>query len=130
MQRKNWLIEEGTSCVLCDGNVLEDRDHLFFLCPFAQSCWERTHITWNQDLPIWDKVVQARNSFRGPCFMEIFVSAAWNIWKERNDFIFKLQQPSRRRWKVRFQNDLLLHQYRVKDSVVQPLIDWILHFSS
>jgi hypothetical protein len=47
--------------------------------------------------------------------MEVFVFANWNIWKKRNEFIFKHQQPSRRRWKVRFQSDLRLHQYRVKD---------------
>jgi hypothetical protein len=41
--------------------------------------------------------------------MEIFVCSAWNIWKERNDFIFKQQVPSLARWRVRFQSDLLLH---------------------
>jgi hypothetical protein len=29
------------------------------------------------------------------------------------------------RWRVKFQSTLLLHQYRLKTSLVQPLLDWI-----
>jgi hypothetical protein len=57
--------------------------------------------------------------------MEIVSGAAWNIWKERNDFIFKNQNPTLGRWKVIFQSDLLIHQYRVKPDMVQDLLTWI-----
>jgi hypothetical protein len=56
--------------------------------------------------------------------MEVVVCAAWNIWKERNDYIFYNKQTSFACWKVRFKKDLLLHQYRVKSAMVQPLFDW------
>jgi hypothetical protein len=38
MLRKNWHIEDGPFCVLCDSQVLETRDHLLFKCPFAARC--------------------------------------------------------------------------------------------
>jgi hypothetical protein len=31
------------------------------------------------------------------------------------------------RWKIKFQNIMRLHQYKVKAALVQPLIDWLLH---
>jgi hypothetical protein len=127
MQRKNWHIEDGPACILCANDELETRDHLFFNCTFAHECWTTIGIVWDSNLPISDRIIIARAAFRGPCFMEIFACAAWNIWKERNDFIFNHQPHSLNRWKVRFQSDLLLHQYRVKAAMVQPLLEWILH---
>jgi hypothetical protein len=124
--RKSWKLDDGPSCVLCTNQMLETRDHLFFECPFAVACWEFTGIRWDSSELISPRFALARDSFIGPCFMEIAICDAWNIWKERNDLIFKQQNPSLRRWKVRFQSDLLLHQHRVKPAMVQPLLDWIL----
>jgi hypothetical protein len=70
-------------------------------------------------------VSQAKSNFQGQCFMEIFVCAAWNIWKDRNDFIFRNQEPRLGRWRVRFLTDVDIHKYRVKAHLVQPLLDWI-----
>jgi hypothetical protein len=124
MQRKQWNIDEGTHCVLCASQLLETRDHLFFACRFSANCWASIDIHWDLSLPITQRFLAAQSAFRGPCFMEVVVCAAWNIWKERNDFIFSSQQPSFARWKVRFKSDLLLHQFRVKSDLVQPLLDW------
>jgi hypothetical protein len=88
MLRKKWNIEEGYDCVLCDSGALETRDHLFFQCPFAISCWQKIGISWNCHLQISDRFARAKQSFAKPCFMEIIICAAWNIWKERNDYIF------------------------------------------
>jgi hypothetical protein len=130
MQRKNWHIEEGPACVLCTNSTLETRDHLFFECSLAQECWTSVGIQWDCSLPVSNRLLQARSMFKGPCFMEIFTCAAWNIWKERNEYIFKNQPPSMARWKVKFRSDLLLHKYRVKAAMVQPLMDWVLHVFS
>jgi hypothetical protein len=128
MQRKNWQIEGGLFCVLCSHHFEESRDHLFFQCPFAHSCWEKINIQWDNSLEISSRFTQARQAFRGPCFIEIAICAAWNIWKERNGFIFRNEAPSLARWEVRFKSDLSLHQYRVKVALVQPLLDWIFSF--
>jgi hypothetical protein len=52
--------------------------------------------------------------------------AAWNIWKERNEFVIQNQPHSFGSWKVRFQCDMLLYRYEVMPTLVQPLIDWLL----
>jgi hypothetical protein len=126
MIRKQWNVDSGPSCILCTDQVLETRDHLFFDCPFARSCWDMCQIHWNTAMPISQRFLEAKTSFAGPCFMEVAVCVAWNIWKERNDFIFNNRLPSFDRWKVRFQSDLMLHRYRVKEALIQPLIDWVL----
>ena len=125
MQRKHWQIDSGTHCMLCNSHQEESRDHLFFSCSFAKSCWDMISIRWENNLNISARFSTAKRQFRGPCFMEIVACAAWNVWKERNDFIFRNQRPSLARWRVRFQSDISLHQFRVKETLVQPLLDWI-----
>ena len=125
MHRKNWHIEEGINCVLCDQDCLETRDHLFFDCAFASLCWEDVGFAWDFQLAIFSRVEAAKQNHEGPCFLEIFACVAWNIWKTRNDLIFRDIQPAMGRWRMKFQDDLLLHQFRVKDSLVMPLLEWI-----
>jgi hypothetical protein len=127
MIRKNWILEDGPQCVLCDSHSIETREHMFFHCSFATDCWVRAGIHWDCSLDISSRILQAKSVFSKPCFFEIFTCAAWNIWKERNGFIFNQQGPSLSRWGVRFKSDLMLHQYRVKPSLVQELLDWILN---
>jgi hypothetical protein len=126
--RRHWHLDSGPSCILCSDQTLETRDHLFFDCTFAKECWTICQITWDLSLPITDRFIASRATFAGPCFMEIFACASWNIWKERNNYIFNQRAPSLDRWKVRFQSDLMLHRFRVKPTLVQPLVDWVIHF--
>ena len=126
MARKHWQINGGLSCVLCSLSTRETRDHLFFECAFAAACWNSIGISWDCNQPLSTRFDNAKLLFTDPCFMEIAVCALWNIWKTRNDLIFKNLQPSRARWKVLFQHDVLIHQHRVKPSLVQPLIQWVL----
>jgi hypothetical protein len=127
MMRKNWALESGPSCVMCGDDMTESRDHLFFDCSFALRCWSALGIHWDTSQPITERFIRAKQSFTGPCFMEVLVCSAWNIWKERNELIFQGQPISFGRWRVRFQSDLLLHRYRVKSAFVQPLVDWLLN---
>jgi hypothetical protein len=124
MQRKHWHIDQGHACVLCASHVLETRDHLFFACTFPKKCWDSIRILWDYSLPVSQRCLVVLSGFSGLCSMEVVVCAAWNIWKGRNNYIFNNQQTSFACWKVRFKSDLLLHQYRVKSAMVQPLLDW------
>ena len=130
MMRKHWQVPDGTNHVLCSHSRLEDREHLFFSCPFAVSCWAFIGVFWDTTRPMLDRVDSVKRSFAGPCFMEAFACVSWKIWKIRNEAIFQSVQPSFRRWKVKFHADMLLHQFRVKSSVIQNLLLWIRQLDS
>jgi hypothetical protein len=106
---------------------VETREHLFFECQFAILCWEVIGIHWDISQPISRRILLAKQNFMGPCFMEVVACAAWNVWKIRNNLIFQNQAASFGRWRVCFQSDLMLHQFRVNAARVQPLIDWLLN---
>jgi hypothetical protein len=57
--------------------------------------------------------------------MEVVVSATWNIWKERNGFIFEHQDHSFARWKFLFKKDIYLTAHRVKAKHKEPLLRWL-----
>jgi hypothetical protein len=126
MLRKNWHVDSGPDCLLCTDAPLEFRDHLFFSCEFATLCWDFIHIHWDVTLPLSQRYMVAKSGFQGPCFMEVVACSAWNSWKVRNELVFNNIPASINRWKVGFQKDLLLHRFRVKAALVQPLIDWLL----
>ena len=121
--RRQWNIEDGPYCVLCNSNILESRDHLFFDCGFARRCWDTINITWDNNPDICVRIATARGVFTVPCFMEIFSCVAWNIWKTRNDKIFRQMIPHWGRWNANFVADLLIHRHRVKESLILPLIE-------
>jgi hypothetical protein len=106
MLRKHWHIESGPECTLCDDELLETRDHLFFECEFARECWNATNIHWSPADSLSGRFLLAKRDFSGPGFVETFACAAWNIWKSRNDRIFNALPASLARWKIGFQNDL------------------------
>lgn len=58
-------------------------------------------------------------------YMEIFIIAAWEIWKQRNRKIFDNVTPSVSNWKIKFKNELSLHMHRVKDQHREVLFDWL-----
>jgi hypothetical protein len=66
--------------------------------------------------PRWTR---AKQQFSGPCTIEVvFVSATWNIWKERNNNIFNNQTNSL----ARFQCDLSLHQHTLPHVQALPAL--------
>jgi hypothetical protein len=76
------------------------------------------HIQWNTAMPILQHFLAVKSSFAGPCFMEVVVCVACNVWKERNEFILNNLIPCLDRWKVRFQSDLMLHRFRVQEALI------------
>jgi hypothetical protein len=49
-----------------------------------------------------------------PLFMEIFMLAAWNIWKVRNNMVFNGINPELEVWKDKFRFDAKLLIHRIK----------------
>jgi hypothetical protein len=60
--------------------------------------------------------VQHNNSF----FMETFIIATWQIWKQRNNFIFDRGRPSFDSWKSSFYEEVRLQAHRF--SFVKPSV--------
>ena len=59
-------------------------------------------------------------------FMEIFMIAAWSIWKERNDLVFNAISPALDSWKNRFTSDFNLLVHRTKGDLhtfISSLVD-------
>jgi hypothetical protein len=70
-------------------------------------------------------LMQAKKQFKGPCFVEIVILACWNMWKQRNDKIFKGLRPTFRAWKAGFVQDTTLLKYKLRKSDVSSLAFWI-----
>ena len=125
LRRKNFKIEGNNySCVLCRRQLEETAFHLFFECSFSRSCWESIGLKWTRTLPFFSMIQNARQSFNKPFFMEIFIIAAWGIWKQRNNMIFDQKQPSLHSWKKTFADEVLLQANRIKEDLRTELLEW------
>jgi hypothetical protein len=110
-------IGNSYSCVLCNSGHEETLEHLFFGCSYTTSCWTMLNITWNIGMNRFDMIGQAKTSFQGSLFFEVFIIAAWGIWKERNNLIFKGINTSTEAWKARIIEDLQLLRFRVNQNL-------------
>ncbi|XP_062202856.1 WD repeat-containing protein GTS1-like isoform X2 [Phragmites australis] len=125
LKRKNFKVNNNNySCVLCDLQTEETDFHLFFACPFSKRCWESIFLHWDHNLPFFDMVRQAKLDFSQLFFMEAFIIAVWQIWKQRNGFIFQNQRPGLSSWKIGFLEESHLQSHRFKDSIRVLLWDW------
>lgn len=84
LRRRNKFLEEGYNCVMCDIGDEETIVHLFFHCKSARARWEVLGIKWPRAPDCYQKLIIARRSWPRPFFMEVFLIAAWCMWKERN----------------------------------------------
>jgi hypothetical protein len=95
LKRKNFKVQgDNYSCALCQLQREETAFHLFFNCPFSQDCWRHLNIQWNHQIDFFATFQQARDLHGSPFFIEVFIIAAWQIWKQRNNFIFDRGRPS------------------------------------
>lgn len=116
LERKHCApLNASDICPSCSTNARENREHLFFLCPFSSACWNK--LGWCCDTTLqFHQMIQAQLAVVShQCFMELFLIAAWNIWKERNGLIFQGIQPSVRNWLRNLKDDLSIHLIRLMD---------------
>ena len=125
LRRCNFHIQGGYNCVFCHLGVDEDVDHLLFACPFAERCWRKLHVHWNLSLDIHARIMQARQASSYSFFMEIFLIAAWEIWKLRNAIIFYAARGSLNLWIVRFKEHVLLQSVRFSHDKEALVKSWI-----
>jgi hypothetical protein len=82
-------------------------------------------IQWTVQGSIFQMPTQKRAQLNIPCFMDLFMIAAWTIWKERNDLIFNGKPPSPTAWKQRFINEVRLHFCRFTPSFQLVISQWL-----
>jgi hypothetical protein len=100
IRRKKLKLEGNNyNCVLCNMNVEEMAFHLFFTCSFSQLCWQFLGIQWNLTSDFFQMIIQAKQAFPYPFFMEVFIISAWKIWMQHNNFIFNRGPPSFSCWR-------------------------------
>ena len=80
-EKKQKLQGDNYNCVLCNNNTQETAFHLFFSCPFSQSCWQHLGISWDFSLEFFQMMHQAKLQYQSTFFMEIFTIVAQEIWK-------------------------------------------------
>ena len=88
------LRDDVYTCLLCDSPPEEIVEHRFFEFGFSNTCWRKLGITWAHGGNILQLVHEARDKWKGPMFMEIFVITAWSIWKECNNKHFRGVVPT------------------------------------
>jgi hypothetical protein len=125
LRRRNFTLNTGYNCLLCDNPPEEMVEHLFFHCPFSQECWSRLHINWPLEHNRLQIIEHGKTQWKDPLFMEVFLIGAWNIWKERNNLHFKNITPTAAAWKRRFIEDFGLLKYRTKEGI-HPYIDHLI----
>ena len=111
-RKKHKLQGNNYNCVLCSNNIEETAFHLFFTCPFTQACWQHLGINWDFTMDFFRMMQQAKAQHNNPFFMETFIIATWQIWKQRNNSIFDRGRPSFDSWKSSFYDEVRLQAHR------------------
>jgi hypothetical protein len=82
--------------------------HLFFTCPFAVGCWQLIGLQWQFGTPFFQMMERARSDSNNNFFMETFIIAAWQTWKQRNGLIFDNCPSNISLWKRNFKEEFKL----------------------
>jgi hypothetical protein len=115
LRRRNYDIASVYTCLLCDSEQDETRNHLFFGCAFSSSCWTELGILWNTDLHLDRMLTVGRDTWANSLYTECVILATWNIWKIRNRALFDGVQPEVEAWKRQVKQDLVILECRIKE---------------
>jgi hypothetical protein len=122
---RKYAISSTYNWLLCTSPPKETVEHLFFHCRFSSSCWNEIGIQWPLQNSRLDIVHTASNSWTGGMFMEILMIGAWSIWKESNNKLFNVVDPSVTSWKRRFKTDFQLLVHRTKPELHQYINNFV-----
>jgi hypothetical protein len=112
-------------CQSCQAGQRETMEHLFSSCHFSSACWNYIGFQWDFNLNFHDMILHQWLLFGHLCFMEVFLLAAWNIWKHLNNLVFNNVLPTTSSWKRAFKADLSLHLVGLRDDKKLFVQSWI-----
>jgi hypothetical protein len=78
LRRRHFNTQDDLYCVLCNANIEEDIEHLFFSCPFAQQCWSTLSFSWDTTLPLQERFLKEKKAQGLSFFMEAALIARGN----------------------------------------------------
>lgn len=125
LARRNFNVQPDSLCALCDDGLDETVDHLFFDCPFAKKCWDKIGISWVSDGEIHRRIERTKPLTGMPFFMEIFLLAAWELWKIRNRLVFDGAQACFNRWLQNFKDEAVLQSFHIKEADRVSVLLWL-----
>jgi len=80
----------------------------FFECCFARKYWDELGINWVAETDLHRRIERSRQLAGLPFFMELFLIAAWEIWKIRNRLVLDGIQVCFNRWLRHFKEEAAL----------------------
>src|SRR4051794_30187047 len=84
LKQRHYNIGDVHDCILCGLPTEEMLEHLFFECHFSSDCWSHLGLSRPHGNTRLNNISKAKQDWNRPLFMELFLLAAWSIWKERN----------------------------------------------
>jgi uncharacterized protein YcgL (UPF0745 family) len=126
LRRKNMILE-SYDCVLCQRRTEETLLHLFFACPFAQSCWSSIGFNIQNQSDIFNALDLIRGQANHEFFLLSAILMTWSIWGARNDYISKGIQPSLTRTKSCYLKELQILSLRASTRHKVAFDSWILN---
>ena len=128
LKRRHYNIGNNFDCLLCGQHIEETVEHLFFYCTFSQACWRSLVFHWSMHDKRLTLISHQKTTQPRKLWMDIFLTSAWSLWKERNNHHFRKIKPSVAAWKQRFKLEFSNLRYRVQPSkvlIVTALLDSI-----
>ena len=118
LKHRHYNIGDDHGCILSGLRIEVTVEHIFFECQFHVLCWVSLHLSWPSGGARLQNITSAKDPWGRPLFMEVFLLAAWSIWKERNNKHFRGIVPTMDGWSQRFKCDFGMMRHRVKEALV------------
>ncbi|PNT77114.1 hypothetical protein BRADI_1g57936v3 [Brachypodium distachyon] len=126
MDRRHCNRDGILTCAYCNRNARKTRDHLFFGCDLSINCWHMIGLDWTSlgpDPSFMAYIRHSKNCLHRDLYKEIFLSAAWELWKCRNDLIFNNVTPTVQVWLLKLKISLKNQSCRFKEHAREALRD-------
>lgn len=124
LRRRHYDNGDDFTCLLCGRNIQETLEHMILTCQFSEGCWAKIGVDWPDFHNRFVALQNTQTIWPNPFFIETFYTAAWSLWKERNNKHFRGVAPSITSWFQRFKEDLGLLQHRVKGARRAALLSY------